>query len=374
MKLKVIDYIASAESLWRELETVGVCSYYQTYDWLMAWQRHVGESSAVSPRIVILSNGESHDEPLALLPFGLRTSNAGRALEWLGCDASSYMGPILTLAGLEVLDAAALDTVFAALPEHGLDVDYVDLDSQPALIRGHRNPFAGYRSQPTGQQSHMTRLVGDWQTYYAKKRSSKTRSKDRNRLRRMEEFGEVVFKIASTPSEIRSLVDWLIVEKSRQFNELGVRNILADCGIANLFRDVAERFAADGNVKLFVLALNGEPVAISYNVVHQAELHGMFLSYADNDVTQFGPGALLIHRIFEWCFANNIESFDFSIGDQSYKRHWCEATNPLHRSLWPVTSRGALYVRSVNMARRLRLSVKSSPMLAHWARRLVKVG
>jgi CelD/BcsL family acetyltransferase involved in cellulose biosynthesis len=374
MKLTIVNDLVSAEAMWRRLETTGICSYYQTFDWLAAWQRHVGQSSAVSPRIVILTSADDTDAPLALLPFGLRATSAGKGLQWLGCEASSYLGPILTPEGVKILDEAALDRIFEVLPAHGVEADYVDLDCQPENVGGHRNPFAFFRSEPKGLRSHLTALSGDWASYYAQKRSSKTRQKDRNRLKQMRQCGEVAFEIASSPGDIRSLTDRLIVEKTRQFNQLGVKNVFQDSRVEALFRDVALQGAAQGHIKLFAITLDGDPTAIAYCAVHRAEFHGIFLCYMENDVTRLGPGTVLLHEIFEWCFANGIRTFDFSVGDQDYKRHWCETANPLHRSLWPVTRRGTLFVQSTRMTERLKSKVKSSATLSQLARRFARAG
>lgn len=371
MKLVVMDTMVGAEAIWRQLEASGACSYYQTYDWLSAWQQHVGENAAVSPRIVRLS--DDRDNVLALLPFGLRSRSGGKSLHWLGHDVSSYLGPILTPDGVNALDHAALDAVFSMLPEHGLEADYVDLDKQPAFLGDHANPFASYKSDPTGLRSHVTHLAGDWDAYYAKKRSSKTRQKDRNRLKQMRQHGEVAFKIASSPEEIQSLTERLISEKTRQFHKLGAKNIFEDNRVADLFRDVALR-SADKGVKLFAITLSGDPIAIAYCAIHRDEFHGIFLCYMENEVTRLGPGTVLLHEIFEWCFKNGIRTFDFSVGDQSYKDHWCETSYPLYRSFWPVTPLGMLSVQPMKMAMRLKAKVKSSETFAQLARRLPRRG
>ena len=372
MKLTVFEDLDEARDIWSRLQDAGVCSYFQMHQWLSAWQDHVGQPMAVRPRVVVVSN--SDDEPLALLPLGLQVTRVGTALRWLGGETSAYLGPVLRVPALANFDMQTLDRIFDALPGHGVQADYVDLDRQPAMFGEHCNPFANYRSEPNGMQCHITRLAGDWATYYAEKRSSRTRHKDRNRLRQLERHGDVAFEIASSPADINALMDRLILEKSRQFRKLGVKNVFETDGVASLFRDVALGSLGDGSVRLFAITLNGDPIAISYNVIHRSEIHGVFLCYADNAVTRLGPGTLLLHRVFAWCFANGITSFDFSLGDQDYKRQWCETTNPLYRSLWPITRKGAMHVQSIRAARSLRSAVKSSPALSTLARRLVKAG
>ena len=45
--------LAAAEPAWRELQATGECTVFQTFEWLSAWQRHVGVLNDVMPCIVV---------------------------------------------------------------------------------------------------------------------------------------------------------------------------------------------------------------------------------------------------------------------------------------------------------------------------------
>ena len=52
---------------------------------------------------------------------------------------------------------------------------------------------------PSG--AYLTHLAGDWETFYAAKRSSATRRRDRTKRKRLAEFGEIRFVNPASTAE-----------------------------------------------------------------------------------------------------------------------------------------------------------------------------
>ena len=61
----------------------------------------------------------------------------------------------------------------------------------PETVGAQPNPMRhlGGTINPSG--AYLTHLTGDWETFYAAKRSSSTRRRDRTKRKRLAEFGEV---------------------------------------------------------------------------------------------------------------------------------------------------------------------------------------
>ena len=53
ISFSVHDNFASIEQDWRRFEETADCTPFQTFDWLSAWQRHVG-----TPAIVVVRRGD----------------------------------------------------------------------------------------------------------------------------------------------------------------------------------------------------------------------------------------------------------------------------------------------------------------------------
>ena len=72
-----------------------------------------------------------------------------------------------------------------------LRYDFVNLTKMPETVGAQPNPMLqlGVTVNPSG--AYLTHLTGDWETFYAAKRSSATRRRDRTKRKRLAEFGEV---------------------------------------------------------------------------------------------------------------------------------------------------------------------------------------
>ena len=58
--------------------------------------------------------------------------------------------------------------------------------------------------------AHLTHLGSDWNAFYAEKRSSATRQRDRNKRKRLSRFGETRFVNPGTAAEISDTLDALM--------------------------------------------------------------------------------------------------------------------------------------------------------------------
>ena len=117
--------------------------------------------------------------------------------------------------------------------------DFVDLQKMPETIGAQRNPFLDLPvlAHPSG--AYVANLDGDWETFYAAKRSSSTRKKERRQLKHLAEFGEVRFVDVQDSQDIERTLETLISQKSRSFARMGVDDLFARPGYRDFFLDVA---------------------------------------------------------------------------------------------------------------------------------------
>jgi CelD/BcsL family acetyltransferase involved in cellulose biosynthesis len=85
-ELSIHDDMSAVEHIWRRFEQFADCTVFQTFDWLSAWQRHIGSRHGVRPAIVLgqLLNGDI----LFLLPLAVEKNALISRLTWLGHDLS----------------------------------------------------------------------------------------------------------------------------------------------------------------------------------------------------------------------------------------------------------------------------------------------
>ena len=68
--------LAAAEPTGAASKQTADCTPFQTFDWLSAWQRHVGTPNGITPAIVVARRG---DQMLLLLPLAVARARLRRA-------------------------------------------------------------------------------------------------------------------------------------------------------------------------------------------------------------------------------------------------------------------------------------------------------
>ena len=72
----------------------------------------------------------------------------------------------------------------------------------PKIIGEQANPFCALGVTPHVNDAYLTALGGDWETYYAAKRSAATRKTDRNKRKRLADHGEIRFITAGDRDDV----------------------------------------------------------------------------------------------------------------------------------------------------------------------------
>ncbi len=116
-------------------------------------------------------------------------------------------------------------------------------------------------------------------------------------------------------------------------------------------RDVAMRSAADGELRLGIASIAGEPVAAQLWTVECGVAHIHKLAHVQGH-DALSPGTLLTHAMFAHAFdVDRVSRIDFGTGDDGYKRDWMDGSAPLMRITamdlrqwrsWPLALRATL--------------------------------
>ena len=161
--------LAEVESEWRRFEQVAECTPFQTFEWLSAWQRHIGALDRIVPVIVI---GRFADGQTAfILPLAVERRRAGRRLCWLGQELCDYNAPLLARDFSQRVSPDRFLAAWRELREQmqadpQLRHDWIEFEKMPQTIGAQINPFTYLGVTPNANSAHITQLGGDWETFY----------------------------------------------------------------------------------------------------------------------------------------------------------------------------------------------------------------
>jgi CelD/BcsL family acetyltransferase involved in cellulose biosynthesis len=327
LQLSLHDGFAAIEARWRRFERVADCTPFQTFDWLLAWHRHIGQANLTIPIIVIASFADG--DTAFILPLGVEAKRMGRRLCWLGQDVNDYNAPLIAR---DLAQRVSPDSFRAAWKElrariqrdPRLRPDRIELEKMPPTLGGQINPFfhLGLAANPSG--AHFARLGGDWKQFYFDKRSSATRRRDRAKLKHMSAFGEVNFVTSADADESKQTFEILMEQKRRLLAHRGIADMFARTGWREFFLDVATNPATRHLTHVSRIQIGETCAAANLGVVFGDTYYHVLASYDDGPVSHYGPGALHLRELLAHAIGRGLQRFDFTIGDEPYKREWSD--------------------------------------------------
>lgn len=351
---------------WRQFEQQADCTAFQTFAWVAAWQRNVGTRRGTAPAVVI--GRELDGRLLFILPLAIETNGPLRRLMWLGSGLCDYNAPLLAASCCDRMSAerfvlAWRDVLALLQASRRFRFDLVDLQQMPESVGAQRNPFLDLAVSAHPSGAYVARLDADWEAFYAARRSASTRKRERRQLKHLAEHGEVrLVEVAGEP-ELADTLAILIAQKSRAFARMGVEDLFTRPGYREFYLDVADDPALRGTVHVSRLDVGAVPVAANVGLEHRDCYYLILSSYDDGELARFGPGRAHLHELIRRAIGRGLRHFDFTVGDEPYKRDWADMELRLHDHLAAATLRGHVAVVLIAAFRRTKRLIKQSPML-----------
>jgi CelD/BcsL family acetyltransferase involved in cellulose biosynthesis len=143
---------------------------------------------------------------------------------------------------------------------------------------------------------------------------------------------------------------------------MGVEDFFARPGYREFFRR-----RADPNVRDVIhvsrLDIGTVPAATNLGLRFRDSYYLVLSSYEDGDLARFGPGRAHLHELLRHAIERGFQRFDFTVGDEPYKRDWSDIELKLYDYLAAATARGRLVVALVTAFQRTKRFIKQTPIL-----------
>ena len=360
-RVVVLDSLAAAEPVWRDLEARAVLTPYQRYDWVEAIVAAQGITRATIA-IAVVSFG---DRPVALLPLLVTARWGVRVAELIGAACSNAGWMMVDPAHAPRFGKPELDSVFAEIGRvTGADV--VTIYDQPADWQGIANPLLAIPHQPGPDHFYYGPLGTD------RLSANRIRNIMRGRRRLAETMGPVRLVQATTPEEIDRYHAAFLRQRDVRFADMGVSNVFAEDWFIRFFRRAARSGLGKERpiLRLHALFAGDELLATSVGTYC-----GSHYSHYINSTATEGPAVkysligILLHALVEELRDEGITSFDVGLGDFAYKELWAEKLTVYDGAL-ALSPRGRLAAPLLLALRRLKRGIKQNPRLFKLAKRL----
>lgn len=356
---------AEVEAAWRQLSADGVESPGQGYDFIRLWTEARGIPEA--DQFYFLA--ERDGRPVALAPLHRRRVKGVRVLSWfpgphVGCNA-----PLVDRAALLAMTAGERAGLWQKLLRGSCDADVVYLRAIPTLLVDGVDLFAELGQSLETETLYRAQFTS-WEDANTTQRSKSRRKHDRQQGEKLEALGKVEFEAVGNGLEALAILDTMFRQRAARFRDMGVWDPFAAADIRAFYNSTA-RENSGVPIRLHVLRLNGDIVAVRYNIVAGDRLFCLISSMSDDKSLQAGsPGKQCLLRVMQTEFDSGARMFDMGAGFTDEKRHWCNVQIPVRQHYLPITRRGALAAAAHIGWQKLRHRIKSDERLLGLAKRL----
>jgi CelD/BcsL family acetyltransferase involved in cellulose biosynthesis len=340
--IEVHETLEAAEKDWRRLEQEGECFAFQTYFWIKNWHELIGAKLGVSAQVVVLR--APCGEPAMLIPFGIRRDMGLVQLSFLAHNMSDYQGPLMAKGVGERItgDFAALwSRVMERLPS----VDLIDFRRMPRVIGNTPNPFVQLSGAQETEHAYAASLPSTFQAFLTGKRKNIHRDSLR-KLRRLAEIGEVAFEFVEDPAKAEKVVEIMASQKGP--------NYVQATGF-NWFERMPEAktlYARMGAVRsghlrghVSTMTVGGVVVSTHVGMVFRDRFYMLLPSYAGGEWYKYSTGRLLLEHLMKTSIDEGCTVFDYTVGDDAYKKDWTDEVLPLYELTVPLSSKARLHRR-----------------------------
>jgi CelD/BcsL family acetyltransferase involved in cellulose biosynthesis len=286
-------------------------------EWLKTWWRHYGSGKTL--QILFVREG-SETIGFAPLYYNEISQKKIREYRFLGHRKGNYLGFCAKLG----MDREVFDSVIGYLEETHLPtiLTLIDVNSSSSFYKMLEDPEIAESSRYHKYSLYpcpFTQLDQNWETFFKK---TITQGKKRTELRKFERklaaLGSLEFETIENPQTLNQVFPYIEQIHNSRFNRTINRSLEDES--KNFILDICNELLNKG-LNLTVLKLCGIPVSFILGF----EMENMFIDYipAFNPVfSKFSLGHVHLIKLMQLLIEKGIRIFDFSKGEEIYKRKW----------------------------------------------------
>jgi len=307
---------------------------------------------------------EQAGKPALALALEVVRSGPFRIARFMGGSHANGNFPVADPAFLKSGNFSA-GALLAAVRQARPDVDALVLERLLPELDGIPNPLAALPHVQSPNVSLAADLAGGFEGLLSRVSGKRKRKKHRWAMRKFEAAGGQRRIEAQNAEDVSRLLDAYFAMKESRFRKMGIADVFGDAEVRNFFRAL---FCSALEIKprpfmLHALEVGGKPRAVTGSSVSGKRLICEFAGIAEDELSHASPGDYLFFENIEQACRDGFDVYDFSVGDEPYKRLWCELETRQFDVVAPLTVKGQLLAQRLRLEARVKAYIKNSPAI-----------
>lgn len=335
----------------------------QTSNWVAAWS----EASGADTFIITAGPEEG---PEITLPLEVVKKGPFRIARFMGGSHAAGNFPAFRNGPGHLSAEHLAKAVRASRP----DVDLLHLERLCRELGGLPSPLAALAHTESPNIALAVCLDGGFEALLDRASGKRKRKKHRSQARKFEAAGGVRRIEARTPEEVDEILAHFYEMKSDRFRKMGIADVFAPDGVRAFFRRLFVDALAQSPPPFVLhgLDVGGKLRAITGSSRSGDRLVCEFGAIAEDDLSPASPGEFLFYENIREACEQGFDIYDFSVGDEHYKRLWCNIETRHFDIAVPVSAKGRVLAAGLSGITAAKRFVKQNRVIWALVKRLRK--
>jgi CelD/BcsL family acetyltransferase involved in cellulose biosynthesis len=330
----------------------------QSAAWIRNW------ADELHPEMVVATLSVD-DEPVLSLALEVTRHGPFRVARFMGGRHANGNFVAAKQRLLPRADARAIRSMLAAIARARPEIDLISLERLLPDLDGVANPLLALPHFSSPNLSLAVDLNGGFDALLSRASGKRKRKKHRSQTRKFEAVGSHRRIEARTAEDVNRLLDAFFEMKEVRFAKMGIANVFGEPQVRAFFRALFTEALAEERPSFVLhgLEVAGKLRAITGSSRSGKRLICEFGAIAEDDLAHTSPGDFLFFdNILEAC-QTGFDVYDFSVGDEPYKRLWCDIEVQHFEVLVPLSLKGRALALTLRQGARAKAFIKNSPLI-----------
>lgn len=332
-KIKLFEsFDNDLKNIWIDFEKDSYHFFFQKFEWQRLWfnQNHKYNKKIKCYIIIVLRD----DEVIMILPLSIQEKLNIKFLTWSGFPFSDYNSPLIK-KDLKI-NQNDFDLIWKkVLTNNKNQFDCIIFENQPYKIEQEINPFQIYLNSKANNFFYGIKF--DKLVSFNKKEINNSKYQKR----KLNNIGKLEFKIAKKKEEKKRVLNFLIKHKSYQYKKTKAWNLMKYDIYRNFF--ILSNLKLENSNYISYLTLDDKIIASHVGFIYKNRCYYLFPTY--NEIyKKFSPGKILLMEIIEDCKNKMVNYFDFTIGNENYKKKYSNNVESSFYYYKPLNLKSFFYI------------------------------
>ncbi len=329
MEIKVIDSIEELlfyKAEWeRILQVINNNVLFLELDWIKHWWKYFGDKHQMFVLMII-----NDREIIGICPLMLTKKRVCNEINFISVKQSCEMDFILKdefreeaiecicnfLRNLKGKNIIILHGMYENAENYILLKKYLKVNKAPFITKS----IASY---------YINLGDSDFNIYFKNRFGKGTRSKMKNKEKKLNSLGNLCYKKASS-EEIEEAFE---IHEKRWLRKVG-NSSFSKGKTKEFYKELALNKKMKFNTEVDAITLNNRIISFIYGIKYNDEILLYRIAH-DDDFNFLSPGALVLRKKVEECFNSQIKVLDLGPGYEPFKTDWTDSHEEVYTIIMP---------------------------------------